>query len=637
MESLLKSTFLTIVFFYLSISAIICQVANDDRSKIINEDLNDKKEYLEKIDLWVHQQFSKGVTFPREELVEHLKTYKELTKESDDFVPYRINYYIMLANNAEYSNRNGECIYYLEKAEKEIYDFYGERPLMVAGRKINVYLENRNYKKVLKTYYDNLLYLSTFPKLIEQSNLNLNISMTYVSILNPSMEAFVALNDVRGANRVYELSESIHAALLKKLPQDNVSAQYVNFYQAHIRYQKSLTGSFQPEIAQKALDEMKIAVWNKIVQDKETNNDIQSKYYLSKAKYYYKIENKDSIYRYLDSLRGIPFLKEEQQYEANALTTLIAEKEGDFFTAYTKMKKVARSADSLRALLVDDIDNLVYSHTESEINRELLNIAQKKENIRRLWIIGLIGLFTTAALIAYYLFKKREAKSKKRIEELDREVNLQISIMEERLAYIRKEEQNKLAQDLHDSFASKIASIKQRLRILKDDEMTPEQNENIDVLIYISNELYNEARKQSHELNDEDNLISESIYIDNLLKIIKYALPKGEYETEINIDPGALEIATLEIRIQLIYIFQEILTNIIKHAKAKKIQLSIYKENNILNILIEDNGRGFNAQKQLNYGLGFKSITNRLEKINGTMAITSEVNRTSVFIEIVCT
>lgn len=114
-------------------------------------------------------------------------------------------------------------------------------------------------------------------------------------------------------------------------------------------------------------------------------------------------------------------------------------------------------------------------------------------------------------------------------------------------------------------------------------------------------------------------------------------VPKREYETEINIDPGALKIATLEIRIQLIYIFQEILTNIIKHAKAKKIQLSIYKENNILNISTEDNGRGFNVQKQLNYGLGFKSITNRLEKINGKMTITSEVNRTSVFIEIVCT
>lgn len=637
MELSIKSWFFTILCILLNISHANCQFENYDFATIFDNKKTSRIAYFDKMDLWVDQQFSKGVTFPREKLVEHLKTYKEYTKESDDFVPYRINYYIMLANNAEYSNRNGECIYYLEKAEKEINDFYGQKALMVAGRKINVYLENRNYKKVLETYDANLLYLSSFPKLIQQRKVNLNISMTYISILNPAIEAFVATGDYTGAEKVYALSERIYAELKKKLPQDNTSAQHVNFYQAHIRYQQSLTRSFPSKMAVEALADMKKAIYNNIIQEKEISNNIRSKYYLSKANYYYKIQNKDSTYRYLDSLRSIPFLKEEQQYEANALTTLIAEKEGDFFTAYTKMKKVAHSTDSLRAMLVDDIDNLVYSHTQSEINRELLNIAQKKENIRRLWIIGLIGLFTTVALIAYYLFKKREAKSKKRIEELDREVNLQTSVMEERLEHIRREEKNKLAQDLHDSFASKLASIKQRLRILKHDEMTSEQNENIEVLIHISNELYNEARRQSHELNDEDYLISESTYIDNLLKIIKYALPKGEYETEINIDPGALEIASLEIRIQLIYIFQEILTNIIKHAKAKKIQLSIYKEHNILTILIEDNGRGFNAQKQLNYGLGFKSITNRLEKINGKMAITSDVNKTAIFIEIVCT
>lgn len=637
MELSVKSSFFTILCILLNISNANCQFANYDFATSLNNKKNSRIAYFDKMDLWVDQQFSKGVTFPRETLVEHLKTYREFTKESDDFVSYRINYYIMLANNAEYSNRNGECIYYLEKAEKEINDFYRQKPLMVAGRKINVYLENRNYKKVIQTYTKNVEYLSSFPALIKEGKINLNISLSYISLFNPAIEAFVATEDYTGAEKVYALSERIYAELKKKLPQDNSSAQYVNFYQAHIRYQQSLTGSFPSKMAVEALADMKKAIYNNIIQEKEISNNIRSKYYLSKANYYYKMQNIDSTYRYLDSLRSIPFLKEEQHYQANALTTLIAEKEGDFFTAYTKMKKVAHSTDSLRAMLVDDIDNLVYSHTQSEINRELLNIAQKKENIRRLWIIGLIGLFTTVALIAYYLFIKRDAKSKKRIEELDREVNLQISVMEERLEHIRREEKNKLAQDLHDSFASKLASIKQRLRILKHDEMTSEQNENIDVLIHISNELYNEARRQSHELNDEDYLISESTYIDNLLKIIKYALPKGEYETEINIDPGALEIATLEIRIQLIYIFQEILTNIIKHAKAKKIQLSIYKEHNILTILIEDNGRGFNAQKQLNYGLGFKSITNRLKKINGKMAITSEVNKTAIFIEIVCT
>ncbi|WP_293889120.1 MULTISPECIES: sensor histidine kinase [unclassified Sphingobacterium] len=625
---------LSIFFLFLNISSAIGQFYNDNFLKLIENNKVEQKEYLDKMDIWIDREFSEGRTFSREELTEHLKTYLVLSQKHKDLYPYKINYYIKLANNAQYANRNGECFYFLEKAEKEIYKLFKQRSLIVSGRKINVYLENRNYKKVIDTYKNKQSYLNTLPKLIKDNALNLNISNEYITIFNPAMEACVESGNIKEADSVFALSERIYAELKQKLPQDNLQAQYVNFYQAHIRYQHSLNGVFKKHKALQALNEMKQAVNSEYVNATEINNDIKSKYYLSKAKYYLRVGIKDSTNSYLDSLRNVPFLNEEQHYEANALTTLIAEKEGNYYKAYNEMKKVAISSDSLRALLVDDIDKLIYAHTESEVNRELLRVSEEKENTRNLWIICLISIFTIIGALLYIVIKRREKASKKRIEELNTEVNLQISIMEERLAFVRRDEKKRLAQDLHDSFSSKIASVKQRLTILQNENMSAEQIENIDVLINISNELYNESRKHSHNLYTEDFISDDKIYIENLMKIIKYALPKNRYETEINIDPGALDKITLEIRIQLIYIFQEILTNIIKHAKAKKIQIAIYKEDNKLNILIEDNGKGFNENKQLKQGIGFKSIQNRLENINGKLTISSNSTKTSIFIEI---
>lgn len=625
---------LSIFFLFLNISSAIGQFYNDNFLKLIENNKVEQKEYLDKMDIWIDREFSEGRTFSREELTEHLKTYLVLSQKHKDLYPYKINYYIKLANNAQYANRNGECFYFLEKAEKEIFKLFKQRSLIVSARKINVYLENRNYKKVVDTYRKNRSYLNTLPQLIKDKALNLNISIEYISLFNPAMEACVEIGNIKEADSVFALSERIYAELKQKLPQDNLQAQYVNFYQAHIRYQYSLNGVFKKDKALQALNEMKLAVNSEFVNANEINNDIRSKYYLSKAKYYLRVGIKDSTNSYLDSLRNVPFLNEEQHYEANALTTLIAEKEGNYYKAYNEMKKVAISSDSLRALLVDDIDKLIYAHTESEVNRELLRVSEEKENTRNLWIICLISIFIIVGTLVYIIIKRREKASKKRIEELNTEVNLQISIMEERLAFVRRDEKKRLAQDLHDSFSSKIASVKQRLTILQNENMSAEQIENVDVLINISNELYDESRKHSHNLYTEDFISDDKTYIENLMKIIKYALPKNRYETEINIDPGALDKITLEIRIQLIYIFQEILTNIIKHAKAKKIQIAIYKEDNKLNILIEDNGKGFNENKKLKQGIGFKSIQNRLENINGKLTISSNSTKTSIFIEI---
>lgn len=83
--------------------------------------------------------------------------------------------------------------------------------------------------------------------------------------------------------------------------------------------------------------------------------------------------------------------------------------------------------------------------------------------------------------------------------------------------------------------------------------------------------------------------------------------------------------------ITLFRVCQEALTNIAKHSQADYVTVSLNKEKNIVNLLIEDNGKGFEAKKALRLaakgeGLGLLNMQERVELINGKLKIVSSKN-----------
>ncbi|HXU93325.1 MAG TPA: ATP-binding protein [Gallionella sp.] len=76
--------------------------------------------------------------------------------------------------------------------------------------------------------------------------------------------------------------------------------------------------------------------------------------------------------------------------------------------------------------------------------------------------------------------------------------------------------------------------------------------------------------------------------------------------------------------ITLFRIFQEALNNILKHAKAKNVQIEIVKGEDHLELIIEDDGVGFGddaRQKPRSFGL--RGIHERIEHLGGTVRISS--------------
>ena len=83
-----------------------------------------------------------------------------------------------------------------------------------------------------------------------------------------------------------------------------------------------------------------------------------------------------------------------------------------------------------------------------------------------------------------------------------------------------------------------------------------------------------------------------------------------------------------DISLSIYRIVQEALNNVFKHSNATNVYLSFSNVMGVLTLKIMDDGIGFDAAKRGN-GLGLLGITERVEIMNGTSNIKSQIGRGS--------
>jgi signal transduction histidine kinase len=81
--------------------------------------------------------------------------------------------------------------------------------------------------------------------------------------------------------------------------------------------------------------------------------------------------------------------------------------------------------------------------------------------------------------------------------------------------------------------------------------------------------------------------------------------------------------------VNIFRIVQEAMTNILKHAKASSIKISMRMHNNELKIVIEDNGCGF-LDKQNQAGLGLVTMKERVLLLGGRIELRSELKKGTI-------
>ena len=109
----------------------------------------------------------------------------------------------------------------------------------------------------------------------------------------------------------------------------------------------------------------------------------------------------------------------------------------------------------------------------------------------------------------------------------------------------------------------------------------------------------------------------------------------GSFDIEISVYPeDCLKEIHSILKHNLYRILQELIANSVKHAAAKRVQMSFNLHTNLLIVMFEDDGKGFDINSTKN-GIGLKNIKERIALINSTMTIDSTLTKgTQISIEI---
>ncbi len=179
-------------------------------------------------------------------------------------------------------------------------------------------------------------------------------------------------------------------------------------------------------------------------------------------------------------------------------------------------------------------------------------------------------------------------------------------------------ERKRISGELHDNVSSKLAVLQYKL--CRSSDCSKE------VLNLLNNVMYT-VRNLSHNLHTP---FLDKLSLLNAIQDFVFPLNKV---LDIKIESCIPENVLIpqNHKFQLFRIFQEIINNILKHANASQIRISLRYAKNHINLLVSDNGIGFNYNN-CSTNFGMESIRFRAKKLNAKYKFKSIKGHGTLFI-----
>ncbi|GAA4896860.1 hypothetical protein GCM10023311_22010 [Flaviramulus aquimarinus] len=345
------------------------------------------------------------------------------------------------------------------------------------------------------------------------------------------------------------------------------------------------------------------------------------------AKFYYK--KADSIKLDIYQLSNKSYIKEN--------LAKINYKTKNYKKAYEYLQKFNELSDSLnQEEHQKSITRIKEKFDNQGLRLKNLEIESKRKQNRNL-LFGALAFILFGSITAFLIQKNTRKKQKLAEQEKALETQKLATVLKEQeLVNIdamiegQEKERQRIANDLHDDLGGLMATVKLHFNALKD-KQTPELFDKTTTLL---DEAYQKIRSIAHTKN------SGVIAKQGLLKAVQNMADKISVSNKITvaiIDHGLENRLENSLELTIFRIIQELITNVIKHAEATEATIHLTNHDDSLNIMIEDNGKGFNPSQitTKNKGMGISSIDKRVEHLNGNMTIESEINKgTTIIIDI---
>ncbi|MBZ5857702.1 tetratricopeptide repeat-containing sensor histidine kinase [Flavihumibacter profundi] len=259
-----------------------------------------------------------------------------------------------------------------------------------------------------------------------------------------------------------------------------------------------------------------------------------------------------------------------------------------------------------------------------EKDRLAQSLSLKQKSTLNYILTGLLTALLLAGFLGYRNLHHRQLLAKQQ-EELHKEQILSLEKDKQLVALDsmlkgQEDERSRLAKDLHDGLGGLLSGVKFSLSNMKSNMIiTPENMAVFERSLDMIDTSISELRRVAHNMMPE--------------MLTKYGLDEAVKEYCNTINSTRLlslkyQSVGMDVRLEnsteiIIYrIVQELVNNAMKHARASEVFVQLIKEGPRLNVVVEDNGIGFDSSTMgNNQGAGLVNVKSRVDYLKGQLDI----------------
>ncbi|MCC7503435.1 MAG: tetratricopeptide repeat protein [Flavobacteriales bacterium] len=307
-----------------------------------------------------------------------------------------------------------------------------------------------------------------------------------------------------------------------------------------------------------------------------------------------------------------------------------------YYERYSTIRDSVFNAD-LNGRLADMETRYGTERKEREIQRQRADITAKSLELaeldrraerRRFWLaiaLGGIGVVLLAALLVLQVQRRRAREARDSALLTERERGMK-ALMEATEA-----ERGRIARELHDGIGQQLTGLKFRIEDIASrlSAAASDESARMKEVLSIADDAGHDVREIAHSMMPRalGTLGLAPAIHDMLQKAfgagpVKCTLEHHGMETRV--DPS--------VEVGIYRIAQELVGNILKHAKAREVSVQLLRNKGHVVMIVEDDGVGFDTQDVSDHasGMGLSGMQDRARVLHGTLQIESAPGRGTI-------
>lgn len=309
------------------------------------------------------------------------------------------------------------------------------------------------------------------------------------------------------------------------------------------------------------------------------------------------------------------------------LLSEILEAQNQYSESLKYYKYHIKVKDSLfNAMKSEQIAKLQVAFNSKEQNQQI-KLLDKQNTIQQLkigqknaWIIGMLVCFILVVGTVALLYRSNKLKQEAKLQS---EILIQQDLATKAILNAEENERKRISGELHDGIGQMFSTVKMNLSAIAEDlSFNEDHNKQVfDKTLGLVDESCAELRTIAHQM--APNVLLKS----GLASAVKDFVQKiDSRRLKVNLETvGLNERLEQNVETVLYRVLQETVNNVIKHAKASQLDIQLVKEDDCINVMVEDNGNGFDTSKIEKFeGIGLKNIKTRIGYLKGTIDFSSK-------------